>query len=222
MFLLVHLPCQMKTYLSVIINLFFCSSIAAQSSSGIVFRVEPAHPLEDNYNAVFKLGNARLLSNLVVFYNHLASKSVKKGSLAEAEETLLKKSIPLSIRYGNAQTNYNCFMALAKCYVGQKKYTPAKWYYIQSNIAAQKAKYPKGEVLSLIQLANLKKTIGDDSLALADFKAAEKIAVAIKLKTALPGIRKSIAALPQKEKNTKKSLEVSEKKVAATTGSANQ
>lgn len=152
--------------------------------------------LGDNMSSIMNLSNAKLMSNVIVLYNNLASKSLNKGSLKAAEETLLKKSIPLSIRYGNDRTNYNCFMALAKCYVDQKKYTQAKWYYIQSNISAKKAKYGQGEVLSLMQLARLKKVIGDDKLALDDFKEAEKLAVKINFKSQLPQIRKSIAAFP--------------------------
>lgn len=152
--------------------------------------------LGNNMGSIMQLSNARLMSNVIVLYNNLASKSLNMGSLKAAEETLLKKSIPLSIRYGNDRTNYNCFMALAKCYVGQKKYTQAKWYYIQSNISAKKAKYGQGEVLSLMQLARLKKVIGDDKLALNDFKEAEKLAVKINFKSQLPQIRKSIAAFP--------------------------
>lgn len=190
-----------------------------------VFAITPDEPLPDNYHAVFKLGNAHLTANLVIFYNHLASKSIRKGSLKEAEETLLKRSIPLSIRYGTPRTNYTCFMALAKCYADQKKYTQAKWYFIQSNLAARKARYPKGEVLSLIHLADVKKTIGDHRLALEDLKQAQKIAVAIRLKSLLPGIKKSMVALSSETKQNSASPERtgnSDKQVAGTKGSADQ
>lgn len=157
---------------------------------------ESSQILGDNMRSIMNSSNARLMTNVIVLYNNLASKNLNKGSLRAAEETLLKKSIPLSIRYGNDRTNYNCFMALAQCYVDQKKYTQAKWYYIQSNISAKKAKYGQGEVLSLMQLAKLKKVIGDDKLALNDFKEAERLAVKLNFKSQLPLIRKSIAAFP--------------------------
>lgn len=219
----------MKTVLSVSIFtlLLSCSAIGESNAQPATDHqvIKPVEPVPDNNHAIFKLGNTRLILNLVDFYNHFATKSLTKGSLAEAEETLLKKAIPLSVRYGSPQSTYNCFMALAKCYLGQKMYTQAKWYFIQSNIAAQKAKYRKGEVLSLIQLAGLKKTIGDDSLALADLKEAQRIAVAIKYKTILPGIKKSIAAFPATAKKSAppaKSVDAADNKIAVKTGSANQ
>lgn len=154
----------------------------------------PARPADNNMHSIMVLSNSRLVSNVIVLYNNLASGSRTKGSLRAAEETLLKKSIPLSIRYGNDRTNYNCFMALASCYADQKKYTQAKWYFIQSNISARKAGYTRGEVLSLVQLARLKRLIGDHQLALDDYREAERLAVRINLKSELPGIRKSIAS----------------------------
>lgn len=179
--------------------LIFTASIAA--ASGRVDSVENAATKDllagNNMNSIMNLSNGKLMSNVIVMYNHLASKSSTKGSLKAAEEMLLKKSIPLSIRYGTDRTNYNCFMALAQCYVDQKKYTQAKWYFIQSNISAKKAKYGRGEVLSLMQLAKLKKVIGDDRLALEDFKEAEKLAIKINFNTQLPLIRKSIATFPK-------------------------
>ncbi len=161
---------------------------------------EPAQPLDNNMSSLMILSNSKLVSNVLILYNSLATKSRTKGSLKAAEETLLTKSIPLSIRYGNDRTNYNCFMALATCYADQKKYTPAKWYFIQSNISAKKAGYARGEVLSLIQLAKLKRLIGDDQLALDDFREAEKLAERINFKSELPGIRKNIASFGLAEK----------------------
>ena len=190
--------------LSVIGNLSFAAAKSGHPGDDPAVRLiqhsaGSSQTLGDNMSSIMYLSNARLMSNVIVLYNNMASKSLNKGSLKAAEETLLKKSIPLSIRYGNDRTNYNCFMALAKCYVDQKKYTQAKWYYIQSNISAKKAKYGQGEVLSLMQLAKLKKVIGDDKLALSDFKEAEKLAVKINFKSQLPQIRKSIAAFPGQE-----------------------
>ncbi|HEY1006387.1 MAG TPA: tetratricopeptide repeat protein [Sphingobacteriaceae bacterium] len=166
--------------------------------------VEPERPLDNNMNSIMILSNSKLVSNVIVLYNSLASKNRTKGSLKAAEETLLKKSIPLSIRYGNDRTNYNCFMALATCYADQKKYTQAKWYFIQSNISAKKAGYSRGEVLSLVQLAKLKRLIGDHRLALDDFREAEKLAERINFKSELPGIRKSIASFGTAEKTAEK------------------
>jgi hypothetical protein len=155
--------------------------------------------LSGNMNSIMTMSNARLMANVIVLYNDVAFRSHNMGALKAAEATLLKKSIPLSLRYGNDRTNYNCFMALARCYVDQKKYSQAKWYFIQSNISAKKGKYVHGEVLSLVQLARLKRVIGDHKLALRDLKEAEKLAIKINFKSQLPDIRKRIAAFPGEE-----------------------
>ena len=152
-----------------------------------------------NYIALMERNATRHFSKVITFYNYLAAKSSKGGSLKTAEATMLKKSIPLSLRYGTDQSDYTCFMALADNYVSQKKYSQAKWYYIQSNSSAKKGKNSKGEVLSLMKLAYVKKTIGDNSLAIQDLKLAEKIAVKNKFKTSLPEIRKNIKDYRKKE-----------------------
>ena len=192
----------MRKYLYTIIVTAFCNLAFAtgfsKTDSAVYISIQKLEmdSLNSNYKAILYESNKPLMSNVLVMYDFLVSKDMRKGSARLAEETLLKKSIPLSIKYGTDKTNYNCFMALAKCYIDQKKYTQAKWYYIQSNISAKKAKYPQGEVLSLMQLAVVKKIIGDDELALQDFKEAEKLAVKINFKSPLMQIRKSIAAFP--------------------------
>lgn len=152
-----------------------------------------------NYLAINERNATRHFAKVITLYNSFMSKSLKKGSLKEAEETLLKKSIPLSLRYGTAQSDYSCFMALAKIYADQKKYTQAKWYFIQSNTSAIKGKNSKGEVTSLIKLAQVKGHIGDYLLALQDLRQAEKIALKIKYKSSLPEIRKGIALYSTKK-----------------------
>jgi hypothetical protein len=156
-----------------------------------------------NYIAINQRNASRHFVKVITLYNNLASKSLKKGSLKDAEETLLKKSIPLSLRYGNDLSNYNCFMALAKVYVDQKKYTQAKWYFIQSNTSALKGKNSKGQVMSLIKLAHVKGLVGDKTLALQDLKQAEKIAIKTNYKSSLPEIRKAIASLSENKEAAK-------------------
>lgn len=147
-----------------------------------------------NYIALNERNATRHFAKIITLYNYFAAKSLKNGSSKTAEQTLLKRSIPLSLRYGTDQSDYNCFMALANIYAGQKKYSQAKWYFIQSNTSAKKGNYSKGQVLSLMRLAYVKRMIGDNTLALQDLKEAERIAIKSKFKSSLPEIRKTIKA----------------------------
>lgn len=152
-----------------------------------------------NYIALNERNATRHFAKIITLYNSFAAKSLKGGALKAAEQTIIKRSIPLSLRYGTDHSDYTCFMALANVYVSQKKYSQAKWYYIQSNTSAKKGHNTKGEVQSLIKLAAVKRTIGDNTLAIQDLKQAEKIAVKHKLKSSLPEIRRNIKAYSKKE-----------------------
>jgi hypothetical protein len=194
--------------LSIIFTLIAITSFAADSQFKSEFdktvalsqqsSLETGLP-NSNYVALTEKNATRHFAKTITLYNYLAAKSVKNGSLKTAEKTLISGSIPLSLRYGTDQSDYTCFMALAGVYVNQKKYSQAKWYYIQSNTSAKKGNNNKGQVLSLIQLAQVKRAIGDNTLAIQDLKQAEKIAVKYKFKTSLPEIRSNIKAYSKKE-----------------------
>lgn len=190
--------------LPVIFTLFTLSSFAGDSQlktdsdTTVVLSKHYTGLPNSNYIALNERNATLHFAKIITLYNYFAAKSLKKGSSKTAEQTLLKKSIPLSLRYGTNQSDYNCFMALANIYVGQKKYSQAKWYFIQSNTSAKKGNYSKGEVLSLMRLAYVKRMIGDNSLALKDLKEAERIAVKNKLKSSLPEIRRTIKAYSKK------------------------
>lgn len=156
-----------------------------------------------NYTAIIERNATRHFSKVMGLYNSFMSKSLKKGSLEEAEETLLRKTIPLSLRYGTDLSDYNCFMSLGKVYIEQKKYSQAKWYFIQSNTSAIKGKNNKGQVLSLIKMAEVKGLIGDNVLAVQDLKLAEKIALKSNYKSSLPEIKKAMALYAEKKEATK-------------------
>lgn len=96
----------------------------------------------------------------------------------EAETMVLRKALPLYY-YGLKDKNgtIRCYNQLADTYHQQKKFTQAKWFYIQSNMLARKINSPFEIVNSLINLANVKMSIGDYELALSDFKEAEQLSV---------------------------------------------
>lgn len=99
-------------------------------------------------------------------------------NFTEAESLVLRKALPLYYyglkdKYGTIR----CYDQLADTYYQQKKFTQAKWFYIQSNMLARKINSPLEIVNSLINLAHVKMAIGDYQLALMDYKEAEQLSV---------------------------------------------
>lgn len=99
-------------------------------------------------------------------------------NFTEAESLVLNKALPLYY-YGlkDKTGTIRCYDQLADTYHQQKKFTQAKWFYIQSNMLARKINSPSGIVNSLINLAHVKMSIGDYQLALLDFKEAEQLSL---------------------------------------------
>ncbi len=95
-----------------------------------------------------------------------------------AESLVLRKALPLYY-YGlkDKKGTIRCYDQLADTYHQQKKFTQAKWFYIQSNMLARKINNPLEIVNSLINLAHVKMSIGDYQLALLDYKEAEQLSV---------------------------------------------
>jgi tetratricopeptide (TPR) repeat protein len=107
-------------------------------------------------------------------------------SYTDAESLVLRRALPL---YYNGLKDKNgtirCYDQLADTYHQQKKFTQAKWFYIQSNMLARKINSPLEVVKSLINLANVKMSIGDYQLALSDYKEAEQISLKYNFKNQL-------------------------------------
>jgi tetratricopeptide (TPR) repeat protein len=99
-------------------------------------------------------------------------------NFTEAETLVLRKALPLYY-YGlkDKSGTIRCYDQLADTYHQQKKFTQAKWFYIQSNMLARKINNPLEIVNSLINLAHVKMSIGDYQLALMDYKEAEQLSV---------------------------------------------
>ncbi len=94
----------------------------------------------------------------------------------EAERFLMKKALPLYTRYGNKTGRIICFENLARLYEQQKRYSEAKWYYIQANLLGRKINNEGAVISSLISLGHVKNELGHLDLALQDLKEAEKLA----------------------------------------------
>ena len=111
-------------------------------------------------------------------YMEHAELLTSQKNFTEAESLVLNKALPLYY-YGlkDKTGTIRCYDQLADNYHQQKKFTQAKWFYIQSNMLSRKINSPLGIVTSLINLAHVKMSIGDYQLALLDYKEAEQLSV---------------------------------------------
>jgi len=124
-------------------------------------------------------------------------------NFTDAETLILGKALPLYY-YGlkDKTGTIRCYDQLADTYHQQKKFTQAKWFYIQSNMLARKISSSSGIVNSLINLAHVKMSIGDYQLALIDFKEAEQLSVKNKYKYKLIEIKSDLADVYNKLGNS--------------------
>lgn len=116
----------------------------------------------------------------------------------QAESLILKRALPLYRSAGNPQGRIGCFNVLARVYQNQKRYSEAKWFFIQALMQSQSLKNIKGQINALIGLASVKTAIGDANLAAGDLTQAERLArsqndplLILKVNTALAGYRGS-------------------------------
>ncbi|HQS51198.1 MAG: hypothetical protein B7X86_04215 [Sphingobacteriales bacterium 17-39-43] len=122
--------------------------------------------------------NAKNNRFLAEAYMDHAEILTSQKNFTEAESLVLRKALPLYY-YGLKDKigTIRCYDQLADTYHQQKKFTQAKWFYIQSNMLARKINNPLEIVNSLINLAHVKMSIGDYQLALMDYKEAEQLSV---------------------------------------------
>ncbi|MDP3468040.1 MAG: tetratricopeptide repeat protein [Daejeonella sp.] len=135
--------------------------------------------------------NSRLIAEA---YMDQAEILTSQRNYSEAETLVLRKALPLYY-YGlkDKAGTIRCYDQLADNYHRQKKFTEAKWFYIQSNMLARKINSPSGIVNSLINLAHVKMSIGDYQLALLDYKEAEQLSVKNKFTNKLIEIKSDLA-----------------------------
>lgn len=124
-------------------------------------------------------------------------------NFTESENLILGKALPLYY-YGlkDKGGTIRCYDQLADTYHQQKKFTQAKWFYIQSNMLARKISSTSGIVNSLINLAHVKMAIGDYQLALLDLKEAEQLSVKNKYTNKLIEIKSDLADVYNKLGNS--------------------
>ncbi|MBC8051537.1 MAG: hypothetical protein H7Y13_00570 [Sphingobacteriaceae bacterium] len=102
---------------------------------------------------------------------HRRRKQYKTG-----ESLILNSALPFFRSTGYAAGRVGCFDVLGKIYFSQKRYSEAKWFFIQANTQARSLNDIEGIITSLINLGRVKTTIGDYNLAKRDFKEAQTLA----------------------------------------------
>ncbi|HCN82886.1 MAG TPA: hypothetical protein DIT07_04595, partial [Sphingobacteriaceae bacterium] len=109
-------------------------------------------------------------------YINIASIKAIQQKYAEAENDIIRKALPLFSSAGNKHGRMSCFINLGDQYTIQKRYSEAKWYYLQADMLTDILNDKEAKVSNLIKLAGVKNAIGDHDLALDDYKLAEQLA----------------------------------------------
>jgi len=101
----------------------------------------------------------------------------------EIEEEMVLKEAKHNMRFRiYNQASYN-FTDLAVLYIKQNRFSEAKWYLLQSNAIAKQAGNARHVIDNLYMLADIKCSIGEQPLALADLQEAHELAVAKGMQT---------------------------------------
>lgn len=117
-------------------------------------------------------------------YNQLATSYMGYGALQDRElkRTYQDKAIAYTLsaihqysRTDDSTGLRTSFDRLARVYRDQKKYSPAKWFILQSNTMAREQNDVPNIVASLITLAGIKMDIHDFDLARRDLREALQI-----------------------------------------------
>lgn len=113
---------------------------------------------------------------LGISYVKLAEIYRRENQYAKGERLILKSALPLFSSAGYQTGRIGCFDVLGKIYRSQKKYSQAKWFFIQANTQSRILKDVEGIINSLVNLGKVKVDIGDYKLAKRDFNEAETLA----------------------------------------------
>ena len=123
-------------------------------------------------------------------YLNLASIWTAQKKYKEAEAIIMSKALPLyAYKIRDKIGSMRCYDQLAEIFQLQKRFSEAKWFYIQSNMVARKINNSPGIVNSLVSLGHVKMSIGDHQLALTDFREAEQLSISNKYRFKLVEIK---------------------------------
>jgi len=134
---------------------------------------------EANRHASYAIKQYQSLNDktgLGLSYVKLAEIYRREKQYSKGEKLILKSALPF-FRSAEYQTGrIGCFDVLGKIYHSQKKYSQAKWFFIQANTQARALDDVNEIITSLINLGKVKVDIGDYKLAQRDFSEAKTLA----------------------------------------------
>jgi len=130
---------------------------------------------------------------------------IKNGqkNYVQAESLILKYALPLFRSASNDFGRISCFDVLGRSYTGQKKYSPAKWFFIQANTQSRNLKDTIGIITSLVELGKVKIAIKDYDLAISDFKEAEFLSRKKNMLSLMAEVKKAYGILYKQTGNNK-------------------
>lgn len=144
-----------------------------------IYKMEHQYDLAIKFAEYFASTNIGLRKTALAAQTYLdiASMKFEQGKYKESENYILKKAFPIFQRTGNKVGRMNCFQSLAELYFHQQRYSEAKWFYIQSQIMAEKLFDNHAMISSLAGLGKVKTALGEYTDALQDYKKAEQLAL---------------------------------------------
>ncbi|EOR94057.1 hypothetical protein ADIARSV_2773 [Arcticibacter svalbardensis MN12-7] len=108
----------------------------------------------------------------------------------QAASLILQNALSLYRSADNLNGRIGCFDLLGRIYFAQKRYSEAKWFFIQANTQSRNLDNQKGIITSLVNLSKVKIAIHHNKLALRDLKEASTLAVRLNNLTMIANVKK--------------------------------
>ncbi len=155
-----------------------------------------------NYSAaIAQFDKADLNAYSADSYVSLAGVRRLQKKFSDSEFIIMRRALPIYRSAGFVPGRIGCFNVLGHIYRDQKRYSEAKWYFIQANTLARNLRDTVAITESLINLGNVKTDIADYKLALKDFKEAERLAKSLNMLKQLRDVNNSYVRLYKKTGN---------------------
>lgn len=129
--------------------------------------------------------NSKDINYQTLSYIAIAKLEAQLGNFTDAHNSIIKRSMPLLQRTKNYPRIVTALNYLASFKELQKQETEARWIYLQAVDVAKSNKDEDGLAISFFNLAQLKNRIGEETLAIADYKLAKEIALKNKMDSLL-------------------------------------
>jgi tetratricopeptide (TPR) repeat protein len=130
----------------------------------------------------------------------------RRRQFKKAESLVLTSALPMFRSSGYLAGRIECFDVLGNVYFDQKRYSEAKWFFIQANTQSKALNDTEGAIYSLVNLAKVKAQIGDLALAKKDIEEAQKLAKRRNSLQLLSRVKDGLAFVQDKAGNREQAL----------------